>query len=347
MVGKGRKMIRKGTQSTVKAIWVDEQRCVRKTATEEGYQELLEQINLFRRLPSELCHHYPVVIDCNIDASDPYYVMPYYEFPSIRQLVLESQVDADFISRRIDNVLAFIVSKQHVWRRESTPERFVRKAYLERAYRRLSGFALRNDKFQRYLGLTYIELAGERYTSPIPLIAKIMDSSYWVSYLSPDIVCSTHGQLEFAHILASKTSSRDFILLDPKGFDTLLDPFYDYGKLSACSHGYLDWIDEGLFTMSEPIVESDTLVIERLEFVSSNRVEICDRIDKHWQNKLPDLYGHSFPADEIYLKTLFSEAMHLCSAVPFCFGFRDIAKAVACYVRATQSLNHFARLTGI
>ena len=329
-----------GLQSIIEAQAIDGKLCVRKTATQAGQKDVEEQIHLLQSIPPSLRPHYPDLIDFNLTTSPFYYTMPFYDYPTIRYLLLHTQSDSQFICDRLEKVLDFLFNVQHKWREEDCPAGYIERIYWKRARTRLLSLATQDQAFKEIISCDYVFIGGERFISPLKLVDEFSSDDRLNTIITPTRICSTHGQMEFAHILldTSPELNDKFILLDPKGMEHLLDSAYDVGKLLQCSYGYLDWIDEALFRIPNIHVDQNQVTIDKIDFNSPDRLQECSKINHFIESKVLD-YGVSSQQESFYMRCLVAASAHLCATVPFCYGNGNLQKAVACYVAATQALN--------
>lgn len=337
-------MKKEGLQSTVEQIKIDGKFYARKIATEEGKQELVEQAELFRTLPEELKAHYPRLVDVNLDSNPAYYTMDFYPYPTVRKLLIDTDKDSLFINKRLTTVLTFLTEKQHTWRQTHAPNQYIEKKYLERAQKRLQKMVQKDTNFAKILECTRIYIGDEEFQNAFLMVEAIGRDEKVMNVLNPSILCSTHGQMEFGHILVDEENANNFILVDPRGIQDLLDPHYDFGKLRQCSHGLHDWLEEGLFEFKGINVGNKETYVESLNFQLPERLIVLAEVNNLVDSLLPHLTNTG--TDSFHFKTLFAEAINLLGSVPFCYGFGNFQKAFACYIQGLRALDEFIRLSG-
>lgn len=336
---------KEGLQSTVEKIEIDGKFYARKIATADGKQELIEQVELFNTLPPELATHYPKLFQVDLNSDPANYTMTFYSNPTIRQILINSDKDAEFINTRLSTILEFLTKKQHEWRKAPVPDNYIEERYLDRARKRLGKMRQKDIRFGQLLDGQRLYLDGAEVLNPLVIIDAIEQDKKVMEMLKPKNVCSTHGQMEFGHILIDEHDHKNFILLDPRGMDDLLDSHYDFGKLRQCSDGLHDWLEEGLFDFEGITIGNTDSVVESLVFRMPERVAVLQKVNKMIDKLLPDL-TNSDP-NIFYLRTIFAQAINLLGSVPFCYGFGDFGKGLACYISGTKALNEFAILTGV
>lgn len=339
-------MLRKeGLQSTVEKIEIDGKSYARKRATADGKQELIDQVELYSVLPSELIPHYPKIVGSNLNSDPAEYTMVFYPYPTVRYLLIDGNQDVEFINARLTTVLEFLVNKQHAWRKAETPVNYIEKKYLERGRKRLDMMRQKDDRFGQMLDGQRLLVNNQEFQSPLHMIDAIERDARIMAMLRPDNVCSTHGQMEFGHILVDEKEPSNFILLDSRGLDDLLDTHYDFGKLRQCSNGLHDWLEEGLFDFGGITIGNTDSVVESLIFKLPERVAVLKKVNDLIDSLLPDLTNTN--PNIFYLRTVFAQAINLLGSVPFCYGFGDFEKGLACYVSGVKALNEFVRAADI
>jgi hypothetical protein len=336
---------KEGLQSTVEKVEIGGKFYAQKTATADGMQELVEQVELFNALPPELAIHYPKLVEADLSSDPAHYTMDFYPYPTVRHLLIDSDKDAAFINTRLYIVSEFLTKRQHEWRKAAVPDSYIEKKYLDRVRKRLEKMRQKDDQFGQLLDGQRLYLGNTEFLNPLVMVDAIERDKKVMKMLAPTSVCSTHGQMEFGHILVDEKDQNNFILLDPRGMDDLLDTHYDFGKLRQCSNGLHDWLEEGLFDFEGITIGTTDSVVESLIFRLPERVAVLQKVNSAIDTLLPDL-TNSDP-NTFYLRTLFAQAINLLGSVPFCYGFGDFEKGLACYISGTKALNEFIKLAEV
>lgn len=195
------------------------------------------------------------------------------------------------------------------------------------------------------------------------IIKIILNSERLLKVLRPKLACFIHGDLHFENILID-LSTREFKLADPKKVNPS-DIAYDMGKIWHSVHGLYDFIHSDFYSLEilrfgkeelvfelkigSPTLElteargggSGASLIEAKTRLYGDEVEIYGEIlcrlpkflksfdliekDKHWLTR-----------------TLFSEAVHFCTMLPFHFRV-DVKRSIALHLRGIQLLNDFCK----
>lgn len=116
-------------------------------------------------------------------------------------------------------------------------------------------------------------------------------------------------------------------------------------KLRQCSNGLHDWLEEGLFDLEGITIGATDSIVESLIFRLPERVAVLQKVNALVDLLLPDLTNSN--PNTFYLRTVFAQAINLLGSVPFCYGFGDFEKGLACYVSGVKALNEFTKLTGV
>src|SRR3989338_1590499 len=142
----------------------------------------------------------------------------------------------------------------------------------------------------------------------------------------------THGDLHFGNILYSKEKEDlRFKLIDP-GAHEASNFTYDIGKLYHSFYGLYDTIYLNRFELKE---KSDTLIDITLDIETNQNYNY---IKKNFKNILENKKFKLLEQEPDWeLKSLFAQACHFCSMMPF--HIKDVAKAKAIYLQGVILLN--------
>ncbi len=312
---------------------------VRKTASPAGEGDVKAQVKALKSFPEEIASHYPQLLGFNLEAKPFWYEMPYYDYSSLRMLTYYSTASASLLEAKLGSALTFLVSRLYPWKCESVPSHYFDEMYVERMRRRLA--EIKDPHLREVLDAKEILINGRSHQPPEALLSKILDGGVQKEKLLPRRLCSTHGQLEFDHILFDVSGKNDegFVLLDTSGIDRLSDPAYDIGKMWQSVRAKVDLLKEGEFEL-EYELRSGCLAIHAFEFTNS-RHDISHDLCSHLKSQIQHSSGI---LNDPYLsvRSDFAEAIHLCSAVPFYFDPTDRGrKAIAFYLQGVLALQRF------
>lgn len=321
---------------------------VKKIARPGGEGEIVSQVRMLERLPSEIAIHYPALIAANLDTPPWFYITRYCGFPSLRELVFDGDIDARPLFESVLSVLDFLFLEQYPLAIERATASYFEANYISRMTSRL--FAARNMALgiAEILDAEVVRIKGQSLRSPASLLREISGSPAMMAILAPPRLYAVHGQMEFDHVLVdtSDHSRQRFILLDPRGIDKLADAAYDLGKLWQSCRSWVDLVEVDRFEL-EFDVNDGALNIDRFTLAIGDRQPVCDAIAEAITERV-----HTFASEmedtHLVLRSQFAEAVHLCSALPFYFeGPRRAHRLVACYLLGVVAFNHFATQIGI
>jgi hypothetical protein len=329
-----------GTQSTIEVGFVGSNLVARKVASQAGSEEVADQVNLIRALPPSIARHYPRLLEFELSNEGGWYLMPYYSYPTMRTLILNSSLSATTLFNALRGVINFVFNTHHEWRKEVAGEEYFLKTYIKRPITRLQSMEVKHQYFVDISKAERVVIGSEELQSPIKLLNDIWNNSTLVESIQPAFVCSTHGQVEFEHILINLSGDNqpEFILLDARGSNHLLDPAYDAGKLLQCTHGRIDWLEEDWFDLGQIEASSTVFAAEHLHFGFEDRLDVCRELH---ENVVAEIISAAKIVDpDIFrIQMKLAEAAHLLSAVPFCYRRNDLERALACFFVGTMALN--------
>lgn len=335
--------IHRGVQSTIQHLKKGDQQFARKLGySKSGQDDIAKQVEFLQKISPTLARHYPTLYDHNLDASPPYYTMGYIPFKTVRQLILDSDYDATFIGERLATVLKFLFEIHHPAKAISCSADYLNETYWHRAKKRLKQLAETNTQFQRVLACETLMLDNETLLAPMQYIDKYQNDSKLNTLLMPSQLVFVHGQLEFAHIMVDEHDLDTFKLLDPRGWDALLDDCYDIGKLLICTGYHHDWIETQKFEIAHWRTHDKTLVIDGLQFKMKNRVQVCQQVHTVLTQSLTNWIPPDSNPDIWQLRQQLATAIHLLASTPFCYGIdANIEKALVCYVQGAKAMTAF------
>jgi hypothetical protein len=326
-----------GLQSTVTSYPSNGRLLARKSATPAGRQDVADQVTFLSELPPAIAAHYPVLLDHDLSSENTFYTMPFYEFPTLRALLLQSKLGASELAPHVEEVLRFLVKVQYPLHVMEAGEDYLADTYLIRARNRLLSLASRNETFHRLIHSERLIVNGDDLPSPLGLVEDALSGSRDLFQVSPTLRCMTHGQLESAHVLLNRENPGEFVLLDPKGGGSRLDPAYDFGKLRQCTHGHLDWIEEGMFDLSGPTFEKNGTAVITLQYHKPDRLVVCSELHSIIESLLSSMSLEPVLGAGVTRMAIFAEAIHLTASTPFCYGRDSLDRAVACYCSASRA----------
>lgn len=201
----------------------------------------------------------------------------------------------------------------------------------------------------------------QKYNNIRELMKVIFNDRKLLKILMPKLICFIHGDLHFENILVD-LNTHEFKLGDPKKVNPS-DIAYDMGKIWHSVHGLYDFIHSDFYSLEILRFGKEELVFELK--IGSPALEITEvdgggsgasliEAKTRLYGDEVEIYGEILSGLPKFLKnfsliekdkhwltrTLFSEAMHFCTMLPFHFRI-DIKRSIALHLRGIQLLNEF------
>ena len=306
------------------------QSIIRKEVTPLGEEKLIDEINWIISLPKEVARHFPEIISHNINKEPTYFEMPHYDYPTLRTLLLEENLNANDALGILENVFNFMFKEVYHEKRE-TAKNYLPKVHLRKIFARLIQTKNMVYMFREIIDAEKLVINGVEYENILPLTTKIYQHWEMTKLLTPAYTSRTHGDLHFDNILINNDTN-EFILIDPRGnFD--YDVYYDLGKIWHSCHGLYDFIHSGKFDL-EKDGKDFTYKFEDSDSYQTYK-ELLEGLPKLL------LQHDDITEDPLWeLRTLFSEASHFASVAPFQLkmdGKEDVA--ILCYLKGVELMN--------
>jgi hypothetical protein len=215
-----------------------------------------------------------------------------------------------------------------MWRAEQlpTPENYLETMHFGRMRKRLIELQRKSDVFKQLISKATLTINHKKYANMLNLLIQLQKSS---SMILPDYVSRwCHSDMHLSNIMIDEKND-NFILLDPRGYP-YCDYYYDYGKLWHSIHGKYEMIAEKQFTFNE----------SSFALNDNNVFYECEQLKK----KMPKLlckYSHDNKS-VVMMKTMFNEAVHFCSLVPFILDYDGKEeRAIVAYYTGVILLNEW------
>lgn len=304
---------------------------IRKETVVPGGDKLIDEITWLNRLPVHVKRHFPEIENYNISKESTYFEMRYYDLPTLRDLLLRSEIKAQKAVKILGNIFNFMFNEICVLNIENAPPNFVREVHLKKIFARLMETYSAVGIFRDIINIEYIEINNKGYKNILPLVKEISRDREFIKWVSPEKTCNIHGDLHFDNMLIDKNG--DFILIDPRGYDRS-DIAYDIGKVWHSCHGLYDFIHTDRFELkkrSKSITYKINVSNALFEYRKIYRA-LPKILSKYAQVELdPNFLNRVF----------FSEATHFCSVIPFQLKHDGKEKiALACYAIGVELLNN-------
>ena len=318
-----------------------EGKIVRKEAA-EGKDKIANEIRWLLNLPEDIKDHFPRIIDYNLETNPVFFEMEYYDFPTLRRLLLENNINAKKAISILKNIMDFMFEEIYSRNKTLPKNNFVQKLHFQKIKDRLEESKRKSKLFDKLILAKKITLNGKTMENILPLIDKLEKNKNLIEHLMPKYINMFHGDLHFDNILVD-TSNGHFILIDPRGSsftgEKECDYTYDLAKLWHSFHGLYDFLHEGKFSLD--INFDGVNVNANLKIENTQALEEYKKICKAFPKLLASY--NKIREDRYWeLRTDFTEAMHFCSVAPFHLrGTENEEYAVALYLTGLKLLNEF------
>ncbi len=307
-----------------------------------GSKKLAQEIIWLLALPPDLQQHFPKVLHHQISPDFVWYDIPFYDIPSLRKLFFVGKIKAEKGLELLKTLMDFMFSKVYSRSVRKGGATWVYKLHIQRIENRLMTTIERSNVFRDIINAEHITINGRHFQNIPAIIGCIKTRRELIEVLAPPFISMIHGDLHFQNVLVDLEgkSKSNFILMDPKGEVGGSDPFYDLGKLWHSFHGLYDFIHEDLFNVDLKVKDNE--VIAQFELDENPMLLEYQRLNELF----PEWIAKNSPLNRDpnwEMRTLFSEAAHFCSVMPFHLKMDGVEKrAMALYLTGVKLLNEFA-----
>ncbi len=311
---------------------------VRKEASDEGKQKLIDEITWIKKLPIEISNYFPDIISYEINEKKAWYEMEYFDLPTLKNLLLSKTIHEKEGVYIIKSLIKLMFDKFYSRKSNAQTKNYVEEVHLKRIKERISLMSKKSDLMKNVLNSKYIFINGEKFFNLPYILERIGKNKRLLNKLEPPFLCMVHGDLHFDNFLVdiSQMPMLKIIFLDPRGLDDKYEYCYDLGKLWHSFHGKYDLIHEGKYKLKYAFKETNfyakvSFTDEYSYLVYEN---IYQRIKKFLKKSLKDKNWE--------IRTEFSEVAHFCSVMPFHIkGDKKEKTAIALYLTAVKLANKF------
>ena len=312
---------------------------VRKEVRGKGVEKLANEIKWLQEIPKDIQHKWTHVRHYGIDDDYAWFEMEYHNLPCLRELLLKAKIQAQKALELLEEVLDFMFKDVYTRKIRENNGGWVWSKHIARVNNRLLQTKQEAPIFNKIISAEEIILNNKQYENIPFLIKEICERPSLLERIEPKNLRMIHGDLHFQNILVCVDNSKGFILTDPRGELLGSDLHYDLGKLWHSFNGLYDFLHENMFNLTFRIV--DSIVYGKLQYNFPKIVKEYEQIKKEVPQRLQK-YSLINQDPDWKLKTLFAEAMHFSSVMPFHLqndGKED--KAIAMYFTGVKLLNEF------
>jgi len=300
------KMRESGSGRHTKVILVTR---VFKEATDEKVAKLADEIKFLESIPREWKAHFPEIVFSHIGKDKCFYEMPDYKLPTIRTLLFSGKWTHKETLKWLDRILEFAFE---MYKKEiiPTPKSYIYELHFHRLESRLQQLYNWTEVFKKVIKPRVLKINGKKYHNMYEILRLVKGKE---DLVQPEYVSKWgHFDMHFSNILIDLKRD-NFMFIDPRGYK-YCDYYYDYGKFWHSVNGKYEFIAENRFQL-----KGTNFKLERNKVFNE-----CEKIKK----KLPRiLEKYSGEKKEIVMrKTLFNEAFHFSSLVPFILDYDGIER---------------------
>lgn len=304
------------------------------------FGQLRKEILWLLELPAELKPYFPEVLNYQLSPS-VFYEMPYYYYPTLRQLLLDGIIDARKALDILEQITEFMFRKVYTCNQANADPDLFQRIHFDRIKSRLIAVRQKSKILRDLIDAKNLWINGDRYENIPMLIRRIQADEQLLKLLKPTYTSMIHGDFHFDNFLIDLPNKK-FILIDPRGESSGFDWTYDYGKLWHSFDGLYDFIHEGFFHLN----------IEKRYNKLSVWFEIERNSALYQYQKINAIFPHilkryitEYPNNNNWiLRISFVQAFHFCSLAPFHLeGNGKERRAIARYITGVKLLNKYLK----
>ena len=312
---------------------------VRKEAKGKGVEKIENEIKWLQNIPKEIKNKFTNIRNYKIHKDYAWFEMDYHNSPCLRELLLKGEIQASKAIELLDKILDFMFEQVYTRRIIKNKSGWVWDKHIARVNSRLLQTKKEAPFFSKIMSAEKIILNNKEYYNAPFLIKEICERPSLLQRMEPKNLRMIHGDLHFQNILINFNDPQGFVLADPRGEIYGGDFYYDMGKLWHSFNGLYDFLHTNMFSLEFKFI--DSVVQVSLEYNCPNIIKEYKIIKKKIPQKLKK-YKLIKEDPDWELKTLFTEAMHFSSVMPFHLqNDGKEHKALAMYFTAVKLLNEF------
>lgn len=305
---------------------------VRKEATNERMDKLIDEVEFINLLPDEFKPYFPKITTYGIKDGISYYEMENYALPSLRRLIFSGNADEHFILYWLEKVVKFSMQMYNHTIMEK-PIDYINDKHWKRFNNRMQELS-NNDIFSSLLKKQTIKINDVTYDNAYSIIDKIRKLVLEKPHLiEPDFIGRwSHSDLHFSNILID-IKNDSFKLIDPRGYDCC-DPHYDFGKIWHSVNGKYEMVANDMFDFYD--IDNNNI---SFKLKNNNYFKLMETL----KAKIPSAIFKKYCNYDMNLfmaKVEFNEAMHFITLVPFQLTFSGMEqRALVAYSIGIELLN--------
>lgn len=299
---------------------------VRKEATNERMEKLLDEINFIKEIPEQFKSKFPEIVLYGKDGNTSFYEMKHYNLPSLRRLIFNGDLSVNDIIYWIDKVTNFSMNL-YSHKILPLPKDYVKTMHWDRFWERKLELENNSSIFRNLFLTDEIEINGKILKNSHVIIKELQ--KHEDKFLPEFVGRWSHSDLHFSNILIDLKND-DFICIDPRGYD-YCDPYYDFGKLWHSVNGKYEMVANDMWE----IEGNNYRLLNNQYFDLLEELKLIIPESIFFKNSKES-------KEDCMMKIEFNEAMHFITLVPFQLihdGKEDRARVA--YFVGTELLNKF------
>ena len=285
-----------------------------KESSGRGATKLLDEINFYQTLPPPLRSYYPELLFVDHDERGVSMGIDYKEYPNMRDLLLNLQIEPAEAVRLISQVLDCEYRQAFCAYRRPTPENYLQDYHYHRVWRRINISTELDSSLKGLFGARWLVVNGHKLPNIPAMLLRLEQDKSAEARLDPGGVSPyIHADLHLENILCDLPGKR-FWLIDPRGYPSC-DIYYNLGKLAHSYNSKYDLLHEGRHEVAYAL-HDDTAIIN-FSFTSTYLSDVYAEVNKRMKVVIHEILDPEGSSKDIDLRVSFNEAMHFCSDMPF------------------------------
>jgi len=313
----------------------------------EGKSKIIDELNWYlicRKNMSDSAYKsfLPEIFDYSINQNNPYYVMKYYPYPSLRTLVFEYRLKKGQILKIVESVIRSLINNMYSIKMAiDTPSDYVEVTHFKKLKERIDSAVKMRPALKNLMEKNTININGKSYLNVKILMDAIFNDKKIMQKLKPPKLWIIHGDVHYSNILCSVITNKN-ILVDCRGrspYGTVqCDVAMDIGKLCHEFRSYYSFIERKEYTLF--VHETPQKVIVNFNFRNDGVKKIYDDLIGDIE-KLLNRYFDVKKFGNWKYRSEFIEGKHFISMLPF--HTEDESESIACFIIGIMRLNEWLK----
>jgi len=299
---------------------------VRKEATNERMQKLIDEVKFIESIPQEFKQYFPEIVHYGVEGEKSFYEMAHYNLPSLRRLIFSKKVTKEDVLYWMEKITAF---SMNLYNHEviDIPKDYMKEMHWDRFWTRKLELVEKSPIFEELFSSESIVINNKEYSNAHVIVEKLQEKE---KDFMPEFVGRwSHSDLHFSNVLIDLKNDT-FRCIDPRGYN-YCDPYYDFGKLWHSVNGKYEMVANEMWT-----TEGNSYKLNEnyyFTFLENLKIDIKERIFNRFSTN---------NTKDSFKKIEFNEAMHFITLVPFQLVHDKVEKrAKVAYFIGVELLNKF------